>query len=191
MIKGKSYQEHAGLRAWRFFVFSIGLVLGTLMLEPSVAARDASAASAPAQNTVIVPGAPPLTVGVLNNALAFTEWVLDTRFTFPQRIKFGQMIVQHWTTNNRNQIEGTLIASQVYLLLPLLPDEDRSQLQAAIKIRFSPTSMLIKATPTMYGSFTRIRRVTHPMIFLDFEDQRRRKARSIMSPTPPKIILTP
>lgn len=60
------------------------------------------------QDTVIAPGDPPLTSGMIVKVLTLFEWSLDIQLSDAQRAKIAQVIAGYWRANNKEEITGTL-----------------------------------------------------------------------------------
>jgi len=85
-------------------------------------------AGAKAEETVLVPGRPPLTTAMTDKAAKFFEWALDLRFTPEQFEDFRAMTVRDWSTPEKRK--STLEFLPVIDKLWASPPETRERVKA-------------------------------------------------------------
>ena len=83
--------------------------------------------------TVLAEGDPPLTVELVDRTSGFIEWLLDVPLTDGQRQTIRDGLVESWTSNNREDVEGILDLLQLEAQVRELDEATRLALRAQVQ----------------------------------------------------------
>jgi hypothetical protein len=133
MVKSHSARTDAGLAASGLMLLAVVIFLFSDRLVTVTYAGPGDASRATSDGRMPVAGVPPLTGPLMHNARGFVEWALDVQFTPPQTEYFNRQLKEHWRLSDREEIASTVLAGQVYLLLPFLGEGERRQLQLSVR----------------------------------------------------------
>jgi hypothetical protein len=143
-------------RATRAILVAVTLA-GLVLLPAALSAQTASSA----RNKDIqfpIPGAPPLTLEMVQKATKFFEWLLDASLTAEQREQFRDSMAQSWLSGKPDEIQSTVNVIQFADQLNSKTAQEREVYRQLLQPKFlaqmrtQPNSILSRWVLNIYES---------------------------------------
>ncbi len=110
-------------------------LLAVLVLVGGLAHSQPATGGAPKEDParVLAEGDPPLTVELVDRTTGFIEWMLDVPLTDGQRQTIREGLVESWTSNNREDVEGIADLLQLEAQVREMDEATRLALRAQVQ----------------------------------------------------------
>ena len=123
-----------------------------------------------------IPGNPPLTKDIVEQASGFFEWLLDARLTIEQRFQFRESLVDSWKHHRQDDIDGTMAVLKFREQVNQKTPQERELIREALRekylalLRQTPQAVLSRWVLNIYDSAHRPIAYGNPPLTLQVAD---------------------